>query len=116
MMQKQTIRIHRIGTVTFGIVLVAGGLLFLTRLFWPDLNYEVIWHLWPVILILLGIEVLWGSRNKNYEIRDEKGELVEQSRIIYDVPAIILMVVLTFFSMIMGMIEWAYTYYGCVHF
>ena len=94
-MEKTTIKVHRVGTVTFGIVLVMTGIAFLARLFLPALNYEIIWHIWPVILIILGIEILWGCRSKNYEVRDEKGELLEQSRIVYDVPAIILMAVLT---------------------
>ncbi|MCM1136595.1 MAG: DUF5668 domain-containing protein, partial [Clostridium sp.] len=72
-MEKQTIRIHRVGSVTFGLVLIIIGILFLLRLFFPRLNYEMIYHFWPLILIMLGVEVLFGSAKKNYEIRGENG-------------------------------------------
>ena len=107
-MEKQIIRVHRVGSVTFGILLVLTGILFLARAFFPKLNYEIIFHFWPMILISLGVEVLLGSTRKNFEIRDEKGEILEQNKIVYDVAAIILTMVLTGFSMIMGLIDYAY--------
>lgn len=109
-MGKQTIRIHRVGSVTFGIVLIVTGVLFLIHLFLPGIEYEMAFRFWPLILISLGIEVLVGSRQKNYELRGENGQLVEQSKVVYDVPAIILTMLLTGFSMVMGMIDWALTY------
>lgn len=107
-MEKQIIRIHRVGSVTFGILLVLTGILFLTRLFLPGLDYEAVIHFWPLILISLGIEVLLGCTRKTYEIRDEKGQLLEQNKIIYDIAAIILTMVLTGFSMIMGILDFAW--------
>ena len=107
-MEKEIIRIHRVGSVTFGLLLVLTGILFLARLFFPGLDYEVIFHFWPFILISLGIEVLFGCTRKNFEIRDEKGQLVEQNRIVYDVAAIVLTMVLTGFSMIMGILDYAW--------
>lgn len=106
-MEKQTIRIRRVGSVTFGIVLIVTGVLFLIHLFLPGLDYRVIFQFWPLILITLGVEVLLGSRQKTYEVRDEKGRITEQSKVIYDVSAIILTMVLTGFSLIMGMIDFA---------
>lgn len=106
-MEKQTIRIRRVGSVTFGIILIITGVLFLVHLFWPKLDYRIIFQFWPVILITLGMEVLLGNRQKTYEVRNEKGQIIEQSKMIYDVPAIILTVILTGFSMFMGMVDWA---------
>lgn len=106
-MGKQTIRIRRVGSVTFGIVLVITGVIFLLQQLFPNLNYVIIFRFWPVILIGLGIEVLLGSRQKNVEVLNEEGKIIEQSKIVYDVPAIILTIVLIFFSIFMAMMNWA---------
>lgn len=116
MMEKQTIKVRKVGAVTFGMVLVITGILFLIHLFIPGFNYSVIFHFWPVILIALGIEVLIGSRWKTYEIRNAEGRLLEQSKVVYDVPAIMLTIVLTGFSIAMGMMDWAFTHAQTVHF
>ena len=104
-MEKQTIRVRKVGAVTFGIVLIVTGVLFLLKIFLPGLDYGVIVHFWPVILIGLGIEVLLGCRWKPFEIRNEMGQLVEQSKVVYDVPAILLTIVLTGFSLCMGIMD-----------
>ena len=106
-MGKQTIRIRRVGSVTFGIVLVITGVIFLLQQLFPNLNYVIIFRFWPVILIGLGIEVLLGSRQKNVEVLNEEGKIIEQSKMVYDVPAIILTIVLIFFSIFMAMMNWA---------
>jgi len=116
MMGRQTIRIHRVGSVTFGVVLVVTGVLFLLQVFFPRMDYEVIFHFWPLILISLGVEVLFGSRQKAFEIRDEEGKIVEQDRVVYDVAAIILTMVLTLFAMAMGMIDWAAAHSGYIYY
>lgn len=110
-MEKQTIRIRRVGSVTFGVVLIVTGILFLLRLFLPELEYIMIFRLWPVILILLGIEVLLGTRHKTFEVLDGKGNITEQSKTVYDVAAILLTVVLTGFAICMGMLDWAVRYH-----
>lgn len=107
-MEKQTIKVRRVGSVTFGTILVLTGVLFLAHLFFPAFNYFLIYRFWPVILILLGIEVLAGSRQKTYEIIDDQGKIIEQSKVVYDVAAILLMIALTGFSMFMALISWVY--------
>ena len=62
MEEKRTTRTHRVGTVTFGLVLVVMGVLFLLEMIFPVLDYELIFRLWPLIFISLGIEVLLSSR------------------------------------------------------
>ncbi len=106
-MGKQTIRIRRIGSVTFGIVLVITGVIFLLQQFIPKIDYVIVFRFWPIVLIGLGIEVLLGSRQKNVEVLDEEGKIVEQNKVIYDIPAIVLTVVLIFFSIFMAIMNWA---------
>ncbi len=109
-MERQTIRIHRVGSVTFGLVLIVTGILFLFQLFLPRLDYRVIYQFWPLILIFLGVEVLLSNRQKTYEVLGTKGQIVEQNKVVYDVPAMVLTMVLTVFSMLMGIMEWAWTH------
>ena len=52
-------RERRIGTITMGVCLVVFGVLFLVLIFGGFLNYELIFHLWPLILIGLGMEILF---------------------------------------------------------
>ena len=52
-------RQRRIGTITLGISLVVFGILFLIHIFGGVLNYMLIFHLWPLILIVLGGEILY---------------------------------------------------------
>ena len=52
-------RERRIGTITMGVCLVVFGVLFLVHIFGGFLNYELIFHLWPLILIGLGMEILF---------------------------------------------------------
>lgn len=105
-MNRQTIRIRRVGSVTFGIVLIVTGALGLVQILLPHMDYRFILHLWPLILVLLGIEVLIASRQKNVEILDESGKPVEQNKVVYDVPAILLTMVLTGFSLCMGVMDY----------
>ena len=49
--------------------------------------------------------MLLGCRWKTFEIRNEMGQLVEQSKVVYDVPAILLTIVLTGFSLCMGIMD-----------
>ena len=51
-------RVRRVGTVTFGVTLIAAGFLFLFSLFFPGLDVGYFLRFTPIILILLGIEVL----------------------------------------------------------
>ena len=98
MQEKQIIHIHRVGSVTFGLVLVVMGVLCLLRLIFPLLDYEFIFRLWPVVFICLGVEVLISSR------RPER-------RVVYDGAAIFLLILLILFAMSMAGMEWIFTHY-----
>jgi len=49
---------RKIGVLTLGVALVAFGALFLARVFAPWFDYARVLQFWPVVLILLGVEVL----------------------------------------------------------
>lgn len=84
--EKRKARVHRVGTITFGLVLVLFGCLFLMRLFLPQIDYQFIFRLWPCTLICLGIEVLMASADK-------------EAVFTYDKTAVMLMVILVIFAM-----------------
>lgn len=98
MQEKQTIRTHRVGTITFGIVLVIMGSLCLLRLFFPVLDYELIFRLWPCVFICLGIEVLFSSCKPD-------------RRVVYDGAAIFLLVLLVLFAMGMAGMDLIFEHY-----
>lgn len=95
-----TKRTHKVGTVTLGIILVLFGSLFLAHIFIPTLTYDTIWHLWPCALISLGIEVLLST------FQPEKAR--------YDGWGIVLVFLITIFSMCMAGIEWIFHYWDWV--
>lgn len=102
MEQERSIRIHRVGTVTFGCILVLFGVLFLTYIFVPGLHYEYIFRLWPLIFIFLGIEVL--AENHRAAKADETGDGAKIN-FVYDKTAILLTICLTFFAMVMAAMD-----------
>ncbi len=89
---------RRVGTFTTGIVLVIFGIMFLLRLMYPSISYLRIASLWPLILVLLGIEII-----ATYLINKE--EVMK-----YDFSAIILIILLSFFAMGMGCMEYVITH------
>jgi uncharacterized membrane protein HdeD (DUF308 family) len=84
---------RRIGTLTAGISLVVFGVLFLLHLFIPAITYSLISSLWPIVLILLGIEmVLAYLMNKEEKMH-------------YDFGSVVLVFLLTFFSVCMAVAQ-----------
>ena len=59
-------RVHRVGTVTGGIVMIIYGVLFLLHTIFPIIKYRFIFRLWPIILIILGLEILAGNAKWGY--------------------------------------------------
>jgi uncharacterized membrane protein HdeD (DUF308 family) len=87
---KEMFKGRRVGTLTAGIVLIAFGLLFLVRLFLPNIDYGFILSLWPIILVFMGIEMLvFFAGNKEEPMK-------------YDMGAIALVIFLAFFAMVMA--------------
>lgn len=97
---SQTQRTRRVGSVTFGLTLILFGVLFLINIMLPTLHYEMIFRLWPVVFIFLGIEILVENHRTN----------AEKCRFVYDFPAIIMLVLLLLFAMMMAAVDYAFTY------
>jgi len=85
---------RRVGTFTLGGMLIVFGILFLLRIFFADLSYDVIFKLWPIVFIFLGSEILIANFNQK-----------EESKMIYDKTAFALIIILSFFAMGMAITE-----------
>ena len=60
---------RRVGTFTFGISLILFGVLFLIKTIFKSFNYAFIFHMWPIMLIMLGGEIIylrWGWQVWNF--------------------------------------------------
>ena len=90
-------RQRRIGTVTLGLTLVAFGVLFLVHIFGGVLDYILIFHFWPAILVVLGVEILF------YTLISPNGN--EK----YDFGALVILFLLTGFTMCMAGEDWLLT-------
>lgn len=91
---------QRVGTITLGVMLVAFGLLFLLRIFFADLSYEIIFKLWPVIFIFLGSEILYANVKQ------------QGDKLVYDKTAFALIIILSFFAMGMAITDFCIDYAG----
>lgn len=86
------LKVHRVGTVTLGIMLVMFGLLFLAHMV-ISFPYEFIFKLWPVMIIGLGVEILLANAKS------------DKITFVYDKGAVFLMIIICFFSMSMATME-----------
>ena len=86
---------RRVGTFTAGLTMVAFGILFMVQLFTTAIDYLIIFRFWPIILILLGTEILVG----HFVNKEEKLK--------YDAGAIFLVIVIAFFAMGMAVADFA---------
>ena len=91
-MKTEEYRIHRVGSITCGVVLVAAGILYLLATFWKTVPLQLVFHLWPVILILLGLEILLSR-------------ILSGERMQYDKTAIWIMVMMVLFSMFLACVD-----------
>ena len=80
-----TVRIHRVGSITTGLCMVVYGILLLMHTLFDMVSYEIIFSLWPLILIGLGVELLLSNWMKQ--------------EIIYDKAAVFLLIIMSFFAM-----------------
>ncbi len=92
----ETVRTHRVGSITTGLSLIAFGVMFVIHMFLNVLSYELSFNLWPVIPICLGVELLLSNFAKD--------------KIVYDKAAIFLMFVMALFAMGMAGADWIFTH------
>lgn len=85
-------KIHRVGTLTLGITLIAMGVLFLVQLFCTGIPLKIVIQVWPIVFILLGVEILCANRK------------AEQQEFVYDKIAIMLTMILMCFAMFLAII------------
>ena len=83
---------HKVGTFTLGVTLVVTGILFLLKTLFQIVSYSVIFKIWPLVFILLGVEILLANRQKGSNL------------FVYDITGIVLVVMLTFFAMFVAVI------------
>jgi len=107
-MNNKTIRIRRLGSVTFGIVMIALGIIMIINAIFAEFDLVLLLRFWPVILVFLGIEVLLGNHYKSTEIINPEGKAIEQNKVIYDIPAVIMMSITLFMVYIIALAEWLY--------
>ncbi len=65
-------KIKRVGTISMGIVLVAFGLILFVSQIKQSSALNMISTMWPIILVLLGLEILWfrySSKDENIAIK-----------------------------------------------
>lgn len=94
-MEQKKIRTRRVGTVTLGIIMVCFGVLFLLHIFVPMLPYSVIFRCWPVVFIVLGLEILIEHRRCGKE----------EERYVYDFAAILMLLGMMIFAMVMAAVD-----------
>lgn len=62
-------KVRRVGTVAFALLLIAAGILLLVQQFVPDFDLLAIARFAPVLLIVLGAEVLYYSAKPDVEVK-----------------------------------------------
>lgn len=84
---------RRVGTFTLGLTLLVFGILFGLHLFFPALDYLTVFRFWPVVLIILGCEILYSCIvKKSVSFR-------------YDFAAVLMICLLMVFAMGMACID-----------
>ncbi len=99
--ESGTLRTRRVGSVTFGMTLILFGVLFLIHMVVPTLHYELIFQFWPLVFVLLGVEILVENHKSN----------AEKCKFVYDFPAILMLVIMLLFAMVMAAAEFSLRYY-----
>lgn len=88
---------RRVGSLTCGIAMVGFGILFLLNTLFHVINYTEIFSLWPLLLICMGAELL--LTNLKY------GD-TERFQLVYDKGALVLLILVTLFSIGMGITDY----------
>lgn len=100
--EDKMVRTRRVGSVTFGLTLICFGIMFLIHIVVPAFHYYIIFRLWPIVFILLGIEILVENHKS-----DQAGE-----KFVYDFPAVVMLALLLFFAMMLAAVDYAMMHGG----
>lgn len=100
--EDRTVQTRRVGSVTFGLTLICFGIMFLIHIVVPALRYDIIFRLWPIVFILLGIEILVENHRSG-----QAGY-----KLVYDFPAVIMLVLMLFFAMMLAAVDYAMMHGG----
>ena len=95
--ETRPVKERRVGTFTFGAVLVICGVLMLVSMFFPRLDLTLVLKLSPLILVSLGVEVLLASRR--------------EGRLRYDWVGMVLCFVLVTAALVLFIIAWCLVYH-----
>lgn len=66
---ENNIEIKRIGKTTFGITFILVGIAIILQIFIKQDIFKYVMLMWPIVLILFGIEVLYYSHKKDVSIK-----------------------------------------------
>ena len=88
---------RRVGTLTFGIVLVVSGILMLLCMFFPAMDFSWAIKLSPLALVSLGVETLLAAR--------------DGSRLKYDWVGMILCCLIVGVAMALFAAAWLFVHY-----
>lgn len=100
--ENEVVRTRRVGSVTFGLTLICFGVMFLIHIVVPTFHYYIIFRLWPIVFILLGIEILVENHKSG-----QAGE-----KFVYDFPAVIMLALMLFFAMMLAAVDYAMMHGG----
>ena len=94
---------RRVGTFTFGVVLVTAGAAMLVSMYWPDFDLAWVLKLSPLLLISLGVETLVAAKGSQ--------------RIKYDWVGMILCCLIVCTALCLFAVSWVLVYYpDSIHF
>ena len=86
-----TVRTHRVGAFTSGFCMVGFGVMLLLHNLLDIMDYEMIFGLWPLILIGMGVELLLSN--------------IFKSKIVYDKAAVVLLFVMVLLVMVLAGVD-----------
>lgn len=85
------VKTRRVGTVSIGVAMVTFGVMFLLCSVFEIMSYEMVFALWPVILISNGVEILIFSLFKG--------------KLIYDKGSVFIMILMMFLAAGMAAVD-----------
>jgi len=86
---------RRVGTISGGLLLIDFGALFLLHTFIPAIDYRLIFSVWPIALIFVGIEMVAAFI------------INKEDKLKYDGVSVFLIIAMSLFSFVMAALTFA---------